>query len=628
MLLYLANDSIQGSSIMIKIRIIFAICILVLLSGCLQVELVGPVVGAIVSIKPLREDGAVVEGLVTAGPEEVIEGIGQDLWDSLDAKSRLLMLGGVQVPTAKLKNKTYYLVTASGGVDMDFNGNGREDSNGRRVERELHAVLTGAQLKKNARVSLISEAIYQNVKDDIEELSDQELRKLLNDRASRVLGDVNGDGKRGHLDVASWSRFSGDQKYKGAAVLFDRLSRSYGDLIYTDSVRDEDVRNVVMAARWRPARSGTQFKSALIHCATAVVIGDTCSAGTLPLVGMERSSPTVDDVMERVIVSHNWMAVRFEEYLYEAPDDLLLLFRSMASIVIDADTNPSYYVSALGSIYLNGDYFWRTAKEGKSITAEEDYRAEFANSVVFGDFWRYVADNERAVPRFYDVDENGNRTLDHVVKLATPLLFHELAHATDAFRPELFDQIPSFQKLFNVNIPLASSELTDAIPLLSSELFGIAEVLFAGSPATSVEANYTPEEIGDFFGPDEDTAMLFEESMMAIHYGFARDVAFTTVPESDEDDDCSDYRVGWGVRGRIAEPQVSVRARDIVSKLLPERDYEEVLSTLPAPVSMDTSKDWCNNIDLGGSSQARPASIKSAAKRLKAAPAPERRRLH
>ncbi len=625
---------------MTKIRATLAPIVLFLLSGCLQVELVGPVVGACVSIAPLRDGAPVTQGIVTAGPEEVIKGIGQELWDSLDAKARLIMQGGIQVPTAQLDNKTYYLVTATGGRDMDFNGDGREDTNGTRVERPLHAILTGAQLKKSARVNLISEAIYQNVKDKIDDLSDKKLRKLLNDRATRVVGDVNGDGKRGHLDVANWSQFIGNHKYKGPKVLLDRLPRSYGSTIYSDSVHDSDVSNAVMSARWRPARSDGEYKKDLIPCTLAVLVVDVCNVGKFPLLGMERSNPTIDDVMERVIVSHTWMAKRFEEFLYEAPEDLLLLFRSIATIVIDADTNPSFYSPALGSINLNGDYFWRTEKEGQSITAEEDFRAEFASAVDFADLWRYVADNERAVPRFYDVDENGGRTLDHVVKLAAPLLFHELAHATDSFRPALFAQIPSSQKLFEVNIATASRELTDSSPLLSPELFGIADVLFFGSPATEVEANYTPEEIGDFFEPDgasdlygyftrwEDTAMMFEESMMALHFGFTRDVAFTTVPDSDVEDDCSDYRVGWGVRGRIAQPQVSVRARDIVSKLLPERDYEQALSALPGPVSMDTSRDWCDNIDLSASSGAQSANVGSFSKRLKPVPAPERRRFH
>ena len=56
--------------------------------------------------------------------------------------------------------------------------------------------------------------------------------------------------------------------------------------------------------------------------------------------------------------------------------------------------------------------------------------------------------------------------------------------------------------------------------------------------------------------------MLFEEAMMAIHYGFSRDMAFTTVPaDAAEERRCSDYQVGWGVRGRIAEEQVISRAR-------------------------------------------------------------------
>ena len=34
-----------------------------------------------------------------------------------------------------------------------------------------------------------------------------------------------------------------------------------------------------------------------------------CTFANVPLIGMETSDPTVDDVMSRVIVSHEWMGV-------------------------------------------------------------------------------------------------------------------------------------------------------------------------------------------------------------------------------------------------------------------------------------------------------------------------------
>ena len=47
--------------------------------------------------------------------------------------------------------------------------------------------------------------------------------------------------------------------------------------------------------------------------------GDYCTFGELPLIGMETNSPTVDDIMQRLVVSHNWMGQRFQEILETYP---------------------------------------------------------------------------------------------------------------------------------------------------------------------------------------------------------------------------------------------------------------------------------------------------------------------
>lgn len=108
--------------------------------------------------------------------------------------------------------------------------------------------------------------------------------------------------------------------------------------------------------------------------------------------------------------------------------------------------------------------------------------------------------------------------------------------------------------------------------------------------------------------------MLFEEAMMGIHYGFARDIAFTSVPDAAvAEPRCADYRVGWGVRGRVATPQVLRRAEQAVGALLPERDYAADLAALPAPIAMDTRRDWCENLALGTRPMAIPLQAAGAA---------------
>ena len=58
-----------------------------------------------------------------------------------------------------------------------------------------------------------------------------------------------------------------------------------------------------------------------------------CSLGRLPFIGMDTQKPTLDDLMNRVVVSHQWMGDRFKEALEELDDEaqevLLQMSRSL-----------------------------------------------------------------------------------------------------------------------------------------------------------------------------------------------------------------------------------------------------------------------------------------------------------
>jgi hypothetical protein len=616
-----------------------AICVVVtFLSGCLQVELVGPVVGSKISIVPLRGGTPVVTGLITAGVEETVAVLTADVWDKLNSKTRLRVLGGVSVPTKNLKNRTYYLVTAKGGIDLDSDGDKRLDRQGREVVRDLHAIMTGAQIKNSARVTMLSEAVYQQVSPQVADLSNAELKKLLNDSAIRLVGDVDGNGKKGYADMLKWSNLQSSDRYKGPAVFLERFPRTFSDTTLDNSVSGWDSFNLVMGARWKPARKNSEYAADLVPCVSAIIYAETCTFGQFPLLGMQYASPTVDNIMDRVIVSHTWMAKRFEQVLLEVPAEMLLMFRSVTAIVIDADTTPSFYEPWAAAIFLDGDYFWQTKKERKHIADLDDFRSEFGSGMSFADYWRYVKDNDNATPTFYETDSNGHRSLKHVVEQSASLLFHELAHAADAFRPESLSGLKSWEIPFEDNQISVSTELSLSSPLRAYELYGIADVLYSGSTPNPAQASMTGAQVGSVFERDgasdlyayyshwEDTAMIFEEAMMALHYGFSRDIAFTSVPSSFEESSCADYRVEWGVRGRIAANAVLPRVKEVVSKILPERDYQNQLNALPKPVLMVISRDWCENLQLNrgtATSDARSERLLSAEK-----PAPKRNPRH
>ncbi len=588
-----------------------------LLAGCLQVEVNGPVTSAEITITPLRSARSPVAGVETRSLRAVSEQYAEN-WSEWNDRTRLALLGVADLDAGELADDKLYLVTAGGGQDQDANGDGRIDNVPRGLARSMHAIMTGAQLRQPlVRVNLLTEAIYQLVAEELDQISNPQVKRRLSEYARKLVGDVNRDGQRDYEDVLQWSQ-AGNSPYLGEEILLQRMSRSIYDPFYGAEQIRLDAENLVDAASWFPADRTSPYADLLVGCATPIVVEDLCRFRELPLIGQQAAFPGVDDIMPRLVVSHDWMIGRFRELLQAMPADLLLLFRSVAAVVIGGDVRPAFYSGASATIFLDGDFFWLSAEEQADISTEADFRLEFADQVAFADLWRYVAGNERAYPPADETDLFGSRDFQDVVSRSAVLLFHELAHAADFFRPQFLDRLSPGGTPFETSLPLLSDELLERRPLRSAELAGVGQVLYFGAEPTEAESSYTPRQIGAFFDPDrasdlyayasprEDLAMLFEEAMMYLHFGFRRDLAFTTVPPEDTVDRvCEDFVVGYGMRGRLATEQVLPRARQVVAGLLPERSYGAELGSLPQPVPLRTDTDWCSSIDLGQPLSAR-----------------------
>ncbi len=586
------------------------------LPGCLFVELTGNVAGALVVITPLAGGPPVVDGLRTTGVDELRRLRGEDTWNGHSSLVQLLSVGYVQVPQDELQDDQLYLVRATGGRDMDWNGDQRIDVAGTEVDGSLHAIMTGRQLKaRGMRVNLLSDALYRLVEPELPDLEPESVLPRLDELAAEAVPDIDGDGTSDYDDVLRWSRMRAEYPYPGDPEFLRRAEVAIG-FGFEESINTLNAENLILRADWRPAEEGALHADALVSCATPVLVRDLCNFRSLPLIGEGRNLPGNDDIMARLVVTHDWMRHRFEQVLRRVPQDIRLLFRSVSAVVIGDDIRPSYFNPATAAIYLDAGILWVTQDERSVVSSEPDYRVEFGQQVRFADNWRYVDGNR---PAFGELDENSNADIDNVAALMASLLFHELAHATDNIPPARIAGLLPDETPYDIRPARLSNDLADESPLRAAELFGVANVLFGGADPGVLEARYTAADIGALFEPDgasdlyayytprEDFAMLFEEAMMAIHYGFARDVAFTSVPDGPvEQARCADYRVGWGVRGRIATSQVLRRATQAVEALLPERDYAAELAGLPGPLAMDTRRDWCENLRLDVEPMATP----------------------
>ena len=169
----------------------------------------------------------------------------------------------------------------------------------------------------------------------------------------------------------------------------------------------------------------------MLACTVQLRNGNECSLLTLPMIGMEFADPDVEDIMSRVLVSHDWMGERFRQVLQTMSREILLLTSALSASVISHHIRPSFYTGQTAAIYLDPAGLWLTPEEQATVDTAPDYRAGFGNALAFRMPWRYVRDNEYVTR----TPSSGTRTVEDIRFRMAALLVHELAHANDFFSP-------------------------------------------------------------------------------------------------------------------------------------------------------------------------------------------------
>lgn len=403
------------------------------------------------------------------------------------------------------------------------------------------------------------------------------------------------------------------------------------------------------ASEMKPARPQGPHAAVLAECAFVYNrdgtndISRACSMERLPLLGQEVQQIGREAILNRTLVSHDWMALRFEQLLDQLPADLLQLFQGVTAVVIGSEIRPSYYWSATGAIYLDPARLWLLESEKNTISRAPDFRSDFDRELNFTALWRYVKNNDYAW-RNYSLDgPETERPLSDIVAPMAALLFHELAHANDFIPPAKLNQVDRQRTVLEAAIELErdniSAQLSNAQPLGSELLFGLAEVMYRGETASASQRALSAEDVGLAFEDDiandsyaytssaEDTAMLFEEVMMRYHFDIERDVAFTDRPKDESQASCDEYLVRWGRRGRGGDPGVRARIELILPLFLDHNQIEDYLDVLEAPSDLTAGQGWCANLSLAPLSAAE-LSISSASRpRSKTLPEQDKRRL-
>ncbi|MGI2092419.1 hypothetical protein ACRN96_07240 [Shewanella oncorhynchi] len=360
-------------------------------------------------------------------------------------------------------------------------------------------------------------------------------------------------------------------------------------------------------ARTHAYRPASPYANVLANCVYSNQFNDSCTINTLPLIGQTSSDLNHETILNRVLVSHDWMGDNFAAFLAQMDpnSDFARLLQSVTAVVISYDVRPSFYWVVTGAIYLDPNDLWLTPSQRDTINEAPDYRSNFGNDLNFVMPWRYVKDNQYAslgVP----ITVRANRTLAQINPDLASLLYHELAHANDFFPrsvhatltgPRLLDDYSRR----NASKSLISDQVSKTYPLTSTEMMGLANVSFLGAAASNVQKAYQASDVSTFFSTDiasdfyaysstrEDTAMLFEEAMMSYRYQILRDVAVTNKPAILTADSLI---IDWGQRGRIAQDSLENRAALVIDEMLPELNGISLVESLPEPINMVQGQSW------------------------------------
>ena len=372
-------------------------------------------------------------------------------------------------------------------------------------------------------------------------------------------------------------------------------------------------------SRTYPYRAAGPFAGALVRCTYEASLqytgGSTnlCPLSTLPFLHQTTAGavPTVDQIMDRVVVSHDWMGETFEQLLRtQASQDILRLFNGVTAIVIGAQVRPSFYYALTGAIYLDADNFWLTAVQRDVINEAPDFRSDFDRDLMYSGVWRYTQNNQNIFLSF-PATSRLSRDISYLLAEAGWLLYHELAHASDFMPPAARGSLNNSLSAWGNISPrfqaqqLPSDLMSGSFPLQSAQLRGLAQVKFFGVTADATQRAYTPNDVASFFSADratdeysysttrEDIAMTFEEFMMVRNHAWRRDVAITD--KIGPTTTSGNLIVRFGQRGRIGEATIKPRARYAVGELAPWVNLAEV-DNLPAPILMRAGDSWANNL--------------------------------
>jgi len=362
-------------------------------------------------------------------------------------------------------------------------------------------------------------------------------------------------------------------------------------------------------------RAESPYAKVLQECVQLKTFEDSCLISKLPFIGNGVDIPTVNQIMERVIVDEPWMGERFEDILRQAPDDIRLLMSSITAIELVANTPGNMYRIWSGSLRMSAHPLWITDSEKSTLDFSDNSDSRFATNLLFRHPWSNSLDgisydefNRRTSSRQW----NGSRDFNLIFLSFLDGLYHELGHAASYLNLNELSQVDENQSAVDVtyyNGTDLSQTLAEQNPLNIDTMRPLAKSYYAQTEAPLEIESLTASEVAALFNADgavelysyfsdgEDLATLFAATMMKYHFNAQKTVGFSIKPEITET--CSTFILVWGANDRLSNPTVANRAKYVADLVFSDRiDFNAFFRNLPQDqrtIPSDTS--WCDSRD-------------------------------
>lgn len=361
--------------------------------------------------------------------------------------------------------------------------------------------------------------------------------------------------------------------------------------------------------RVTPVQPANPLAAALVDCAYRLRAEVSCRPDELPLIGQQFKPVTIDAIMSRTLVSHASFGDTFRRVLESLPPEALKLFGAVTVVVVSDKINPSFVTTYSGGMYLSGRYFWRTRDEKRLVEQASDPRNSLPNRFRF-DYDRQYTINGR--PESFRRFRN-SRTTDELAPALARLLFHELAHANDAFPAEVYraDGFGAGKTYAEIaekrwaESEFHSQRLHKGFSL--ERLFRIGATMFNNASPLAEDQLISPEAfvrefsgspISDLYGLSnyrESFAMLSEEALMLHYLGAQRTLVVYSYPTPNfvRPEDYPDPIV-WGQRNRVVADTVRPNALEAVRLQLGEEVRNGVAESFNARtlVTIPENTSW------------------------------------